>query len=189
MAHIDNNIFIEGLRGNVAKQIVYRKQGNRTVASRMPKLDPNREPTEGQMEQRDKFAEASDYAQEILGDAELKAIYQQELESGKTLRGTIVRDYFIAPTVYKIDATAYKGVVGDLITIKAKDDFRVVAVDVRILDSAGELLEEGAALLDPRGRRKWLYTVTAANQGRAGSIIQVTATDMPGNMGSLEITL
>ncbi|MCK7555037.1 hypothetical protein MKQ70_08455 [Chitinophaga sedimenti] len=189
MAHVDNNIFIEGLRGNVAKQIVFRKTRKGTVASRMPKTDPNREPTQGQLEHRDRFADASDYAQEVLADPELKALYEAALDPENTLRGTIVRDFFKAPKVREVDTDSYKGVVGDVIRIKAKDDFRVIAVDVRILNAAGELLEEGAAIIDPKSRKKWLYTTTVPNPELAGTVIQVTATDMPGNTGSLDVTL
>jgi len=73
--------------------------------------------------------------------------------------------------------------------VNAKDDFRVALVKVSIHSAAGVLIEEGNAILDPIKRRLWNYTATQNNATATGSVISATATDLPGNFGSLEITV
>ncbi|UYQ95923.1 hypothetical protein MKQ68_12510 [Chitinophaga horti] len=189
MAKIDNNMFLDGVRGNIAKQVVYRKQGNKTVVSRMPRRNENLAPTEGQRQQRFNFADASGYAQAMLADAEMKALYTAKKEPGQTVRGLMVGDFLKPPVVHEIITKDYKGVAGDPIGIRAYDDFRVVAVAVSIYSAGGDLIEEGQAILNPRNHSTWLYLTTVANADLAGTIIRVTASDFPGNPGVLEITI
>ena len=47
------------------------------------------------------------------------------------------RDYLKAPVVKKIDVSNYKGTVGSVIVVNAKDDFRVALVKVSIHSSTG----------------------------------------------------
>jgi hypothetical protein len=100
-----------------------------------------------------------------------------------------VRDFLKPPVVKKIDVSNYKGAVGSVIVVNAKDDFRVALVKVSIHSSTGVLVEEGNAILDPVKRRLWNYTATQNNATLTGSVISATATDLPGNSGSLEITV
>lgn len=87
-----------------------------------------------------------------------------------------------------MDAADYKGIPGSTIVIQAKDDFRVSEVKLRIQTTAGLLVEEGNAILNPVNRNQWIYTATQNNATPAGSVITAYALDLPGNKGSLEIT-
>jgi hypothetical protein len=73
--------------------------------------------------------------------------------------------------------------------IAAVNDFRVAEVNVHIQTAASVLVEEGAAILNPINRNPWTYTAVQNNAALAGSVILATAKDLPGNTGSLEITV
>ena len=94
-------------------------------------------------------------------------------------------DALNAPVVESIQAENYHGQLGDKIIIRAKDDFKVTAVVVSIFNQAGELIEEGNAVIQNDEEMKWLYKVQQENPGLSGSKIVAVATDLPGNKGSL----
>lgn len=99
-----------------------------------------------------------------------------------------MKDAFNPPVVTKIDTTNYKGQATDTVKVEANDDFEVTAVKVSIHTAAGELVEEGYAVLEAEGLF-WLYTVTGENESSVGSKIKATAFDKAGNEASLEITV
>lgn len=93
-----------------------------------------------------------------------------------------------SPVVNSIRPDAYTGVAGSTITVRAVDDFRVTGVHVEIFSANGTLLEKGNAILQTNGL-DWIYTATQANAALTGSKINAIATDVPGNTGTLAITL
>lgn len=186
MANINENLLVRGASGNVGKQFVYRKRGNNTHIVKMPSINKNAVATKEQTEARERFAEAVLYAQGAIASADLKKEYEKIAPFGSTAYNMAFRDYLKAPVVKKIDASNYNGTPGSTIVVHAKDDFRVASVKVSIFDSAGVLLEEGNALLNPVKRGQWVYTVTLAN---TGAVISAKATDLPGNVGELEVSL
>lgn len=189
MAKINKNLLVRGARGNMGKQFVYRKHGDNTLMTRMPDINENLQPTEAQVTVRDLFAEAALYAKGAISDPELKKEYKKKAKPGRTAYNIAFRDYLKAPEVTGIDPSLYIGTPGSRITVSAKDDFRVAAVIVRIYTSAGVLVEEGGAILNPVNRNKWIYKATQNNPVLAGSVIRATASDLPGNEGELEIIL
>lgn len=191
MAKIKDNLLVRGASGKVGKQFVYRKRGDDTFITRMPTTDKNAKPTEQQEKVRDLFAAAAGYATGAISDPKLKAEYQKKAKTkaGRTAYNVAFRDYLKAPVVKGIDTSAYNGTVGTTIVIDARDDFRVVEVTVSIKTAAGVLVEEGNAILNPINRNEWFYKATQANAALSGSIIQVTAKDLPGNKANQVITL
>ena len=189
MANVNENLLVRGARGNVGKQFVYRKHGDNTTIARMPSINKDAVPTEKQQEIREQFSDAAIYAQGAMSSADLKKEYEKKAAPGKTAFNIAFRDYLKAPVVKKIDVSNYKGMAGSVVVVKAKDDFRVAQVKVSIHSSAGVLLEEGNAILDPIKRSLWNYAATQNNASLSGSVVSATATDLPGNTGSLEITI
>ena len=189
MANVNENLLVRGARGNVGKQFVYRKHGDNTTIARMPSINKDAVPSAKQTENRELFADAASYAQGVMSSADLKKEYEKKATPGKTAFNIAFRDYLKAPVVKKIDLSNYKGTIGSVIVVKAKDDFRVALVKVSIHSSTGVLLEEGNAILDPIKRSLWNYAATQNNTTPTGSVISATATDLPGNSGSLEITM
>jgi hypothetical protein len=189
MANVNENLLVRGARGNVGKQFVYRRHGNDTNIGRMPVLSKNAAPTEKQSRIRELFSEAVIYARGVLSSADLKKEYEKKAMPGRTAYNMAFRDFLKAPVVKGIDVLKYKGTPGSTIVIKAKDDFRVAEVRLSIHTAAGVLVEEGNAVLNPIRQSLWIYTATQNNATLAGCVISATALDLPGNQGSLEITL
>ena len=61
--------------------------------------------------------------------------------------------------------------------VKAKNEFRVAEVDVKVIDKQGSIQERGKAVLGRNGV-DWYYKV---GKLPAGAKIVVTAVDLPGN--------
>ena len=189
MAKIKDNLLVRGASGNVGKQFVYRKRGNETFIARMPVFDKDAEPTEKQEKARDLFAAAALYAQSAIADPELKKAYGKKAPPGKTAYNMAFRDFLKAPKVKSINTSGYNGTPGSTIAIAAKDDFRVAEVRVSIRTAEGVLVEEGTAVMHTINRGSWIYTAKQSNAALTGSVIQATATDIPGNQGGLKITI
>jgi hypothetical protein len=189
MSKVTENLLVKGARGKMGNQFVYKKRGDDTFMARLPKVDKDAEPTENQVKVRDRFSEASFYAQGAIADPETKAEYERNLPSGRTAFNMAFRDYLKAPAVKSIDVSKYAGLAGSPIVVKAKDDFRVAKVIVSIRTATGELVEEGNAILNPINRNKWTYTTVADNPALAGGSVSVTAMDIPGNEGRMDLTL
>ncbi|MRG46623.1 hypothetical protein GFS24_15980 [Chitinophaga sp. SYP-B3965] len=189
MALINENLLVRGASGNVGKQFVYRRRGNNTHIVKMPSIKKGAVATTEQLEARDRFADAVLYAQGAISSAELKKEYQKTAPPGKTAYNMAFRDYLKAPVVKKIDASKYNRTPGSTIVVHAKDDFRVASVKVSIFNNQGNLLEEGEALINPVKRGQWVYTVTQADTELTAAVIRAKATDLPGNEGSLDISV
>ena len=51
------------------------------------------------------------------------------------------------------------------------------------------MLEEGNAVLNPINLTQWTYTSKQSNASPPGSLVRATATDLPGNTATLDVTL
>lgn len=189
MAKINNNLLVNGARGNVGKQFVYKKRGQHTHIAKMPTVNKNLVPTARQLEVRELFAQAALYAKGAMSFPDLKKEYEKKAKNGQTAFSVAIRDYLKAPVVRSINADNYNGSPGSVITVIASDDFRVASVKVSILDNTGALIEEGNAMLNPIDRNKWIYTAVQTNASVAGSTVSATAFDLPGNKAMLDTTL
>jgi hypothetical protein len=178
--------------GVLGKTSSIREVRGRLVVANRPKRKVGKL-TARQQEASSKFLEAAKYASV---HSQLAAAGEpSEYASGITGKKSNVylvalSDFIVAPTVHFIEAPKYKGVIGETITIKATDDFRVASVEVTITDGNGAQLESGNARVeDPKYPFTWAYKTTVANQAVAGTIIRATAMDVAKNRTSFEITI
>jgi hypothetical protein len=181
MAKVRNNIFVRGLSGSVGDQFVVKLDKNgRTIISNIPTFEENRTFTESQLGQQEKFREAVEYAK----GAKSQQVYVDKAEdTSRTPYNVAMADFFHAPEILDVDLSAWHGGVGQAIRIKAMDDVKVTQVNVVITDSAGAVLEQGAAVQGDN--RWWDYTTTAAASD--GARIVVTARDLPGNLAQFNM--
>jgi hypothetical protein len=184
------NFIVEASSSAVAgveKKMKHR--GKTKFLSKTPTFDKNRQPTLAQEEHLDRFSSATAYARAAMADPALEKIYSVRATKERSVFNLAVKDYIKVPKVKKVDVSAYTGNVGSTIQVFAKDDFAVKAVKVSIRNAAGDLVEEGNALIDPLDKAKWVYTATQVVALLPGSKIKAVAQDIPGNAGELEITL
>jgi hypothetical protein len=182
-----NNIVMKTTSGMFGKQVVFKERAGESYVSAPPQVNENREPTDKQVEGQQRFRESIEYASDAIKDPVLKKGYQAKAKRSQSAQNVAFQDAYHAPVVHEIVGAGYRGQVGDVITVVAEDDFKVTAVKVSIYDADGELLEEGNAIAGKKFN--WMYTVTQPNANVAGSTIKAIAFDLPGNEGTLQVTV
>jgi len=189
MAHSNNSVITGKLSGTLGKELVFRDWEGKTVVAKAPKARVG-EPTNAQAQTQERFLLASRYGKSVKEskDQGIKDAYTAALRPRQNLYSRAVEDFMSAPVVKSVNSGAYTGVIGSTITVRAVDDFRVTGVQVEIFTASGTLLEKGNAILQTNGL-DWIYTATQANAVLAGSKINAIATDVPGNTGTLAVTL
>ncbi len=187
MAQAINNIITQGFSGTLGKTITFRQRAGKTIVGKVRRKNSGL-PSEKTLAVRARFAASIAYARIAIKDPTTKALYKAATGPDQSASNLAFRDAFVPPKVENIDASAYHGAVGDTLTIRATDDFKVVGVTVLIHDSAGALIEQGPATVFANGA-DWVYSSTQSNATVAGSKITALAKDLPGNSGSMEITL
>lgn len=187
MATIKNNPLLKGISGKLGEYYFKIARGKTQIA-KLPRTSGHRSPH--QLKVQNKFREATTYAKAQMCDCDVKALYQTGVTDKKPSAYLVaVSDALNAPEIHKIDIARYKGDAGDVITIKATDDFKVVRVLVVITDGHGNDLECGDALRSVRKPDFWKYTAKEYNWHVAGTTVTVTAFDIPENETTSEVVL
>lgn len=186
MKLVENDL-VMGSSGRFGKRLVYRQRGGKTIIAGRParKKNPN---TARQREIRELFAEGVLYAKSAIADEVIKAAYQAKASGNQTAFNLALSDFCKAPEIRKYNVSDYAGKIGDKISIRAIDDFKVEWVKLIIKDRTNSTIEEGAALLSANGA-DWIYTAKAVNRGLAGTKLIISAADMPGNITTQEVIL
>jgi hypothetical protein len=179
MSRVNKNIITEGLAGMLAKSIVFRKHGDRTIVTIVPKKS-SKPPTEKQLAKRAKFKEAVAYAQAQLKDEASKAIYQTKATTVRTPYHIALADYMNTPVVHKINIGKWKAKKGDVIEVTATDDFEVMAVTLYFLASDHQILFTAHAFKTPVAQ-VWKYILPEPITGVQS--IKAVATDRAENEG------
>jgi len=180
MAKIKLNPIVEEVSGGFGN-IVFRASKGKTVMCRKPDLSGN-DATQGQAAHRERFREAVAYGRSVMADADMLAMYKQaSVRRDIPVFALTVADFFNAPTINEVDLSAYAGKVGDVIKVKAMDDFGVASVHVALVNPTNEApIENGYAVETAAGSGVWVYTVTASMPGGSKVGFNVVATDFPG---------
>jgi hypothetical protein len=187
MTKTRDNSLTMNYSGKYGNQFVYRVRDDVSILAKKPRKT-KKPSTASQVAVREAFAEAAHWAKKALQDPELLALYSSRAKGMKTAYVLAVTNYFKPPKVKTIDASAYSGAVGTQISVKAWDSFEVKGVTVKISDSTGNLIEEGACQLDSEGEL-WVYTATVAESNRTGLNIFAVAKNIPKHTGSLSLIL
>ena len=180
MANSIQNVVMQGASGKIGKTLVFRqmRNGETRIANRpMPRSTPL---TPDQEAFRERFSSAAYLAKSLVADPILAQQYRAKAKPGQTAYNVAMRDCLIAPQIKSINLEDYSGAIGNVISIWAVDDFKLVSVKLRLLQSDDTLIEAGDATLDTNGRF-WTYAATAINAALSGTKVEVTASDIPGN--------
>lgn len=187
MAKVINEVnpMMKGMSGSIGN-LTFMTRDGQTIS--WPKRGPNKKaPTEEQVAVQLKFEQFAAYAQEAIADPETKLLYAKAAKKGQTAFNAAFRDAARAPRIPGIDTRMYRGLVGDVIKFLVKDVVRVESVKVTILSAAGVELEKGDAVSGVGNY--WKYIATVANPEVFGTRVQVTATDLPGNVTKAEFEI
>jgi hypothetical protein len=160
-------------------EMVFRELRGKTFVSRKPSVTA--EPTENQVEHRERFKQAAAYGKSALADPLTRELYEEAAKNKNIpVFAATIADFFNAPVIDAVDLSAYNGQEGDIVRISARDDFGVVAVRVSITGNSGETIESGNAVAAAGG---WVYTATASVNAGTPVTVHVVATDRPGGTG------
>lgn len=185
MAKSENNEVMYGARGKVGNLVIFKNFGDgKTIISKIPRRKDNPVYSETQQIAKERFKEGVVYARGASLDPILSAFYKPFTKPGASVYNMALADFCKPPEIKSINTEHYQGNVGDYITIKAVDSFKIVAVKVAISKTCGTLIETGVAVQVPNSLN-WIYTITAVNENLGGSIIKVLASDTPGNVSEL----
>jgi len=186
MAKQTNNLIMQNTRGMIGKQVVFkRRKGTRYVAA-PPRVRKNRKPTKNQLAHQERFIKATDYANFAIQDPDVKSGYEKVANKKQSAQNMAFRDAYYPPEILSVITQGYTGAIGNIIVVNAKD-FKVTAVKVRIYSATRELIEGGQAIVNNDGML-WVYTCTAGNADFAGSVVKVSAYDIPGNETVAEVS-
>ena len=179
MATSSDNLITLGLKGALGRQLVFRKRGNKLIVAKMP-AKRKTEIRDSEKEVRRRFKEASTYAKAAIKTVATKEYYLTQSEPGQTAYNMAFADFFSVPEVSDINLSQYAGKIGDKISLKATEDFKVISVWVEIFGQDGSIIESGDALMS-ENELDWFYTVKKLNGNLIGTKIVVSAKDLAGN--------
>ncbi len=92
MARSTNNLLLHNVSGQIGKQLVVKRYGNKTVITAYPDMSKVK-PSKMQKAKRKVFAEAVAYAQAINNDTVKKAAYKKKVKKGQTVYHYAIREY------------------------------------------------------------------------------------------------
>lgn len=93
MARLRRNSVFTALQGSLGKELVFKHYTDKVVVAKYPDMSRVK-PSELQKQQRQKMKEANDYAQQVMRNPELRALYEKYLEQGESIYRKALKDYF-----------------------------------------------------------------------------------------------
>ncbi len=188
MARSANNVLTRNYTGKVAGQYSLRMRGDQSIIAGLPKSRKEKSNSEKLMAVKRKFSLAVIYGKKAIANPELKASYQAIAKKNQSAFNAAVLDALKGPELAELRLDGYSGVAGQTLTVQAIDNFRVTKVSFGLYAPDGSLLEEGDALMDENGF-DWIYTTKSEIPSPAGTLIRVSAEDVPKNRTLLEVVI
>ena len=187
MARIVLNPAIQIISGDVGG-FIYRQQADGSLILAKQRLpDPDREPTEAQAQQLQRFKEASARYTRLMEDSNTQAAYKQLVEErgiSSRLRAVVIGDILKAPEIDTVDLSKYQGAVGDTIRVLAEDNVGISRLTLSINDTtASQVVESGEKVITSQiaSAVEWEYTATVAVAADHAVEVHVAAYDLAGN--------
>jgi hypothetical protein len=170
---------VVGISGSMDEMVFVDRDGQ-TIAYMKKKRKG--EKSEAELSRDDRWAVARAYAQSVMDDPVKWDLYKTVAKEKKTTPFILaMNDYRNAPSFRPLDLQMYQGRVGDPITILAKDDVGLIAVEVKIDRQDGTDVETGVAVENGVRTGIWTYTVTQALPKGTDVFIEVVGWDHTGH--------
>ncbi len=185
MAKLKNNVVTKRTRNKVDDIHIFNQRIEKTIQRKVQSSSVLIK-TDKQLKVRTKFKKGVEYAKSVISNPSIKAAYEAVLADGQTAYNLALSDYFVAPEIQMLDTSKYHGKVGDIIRVRAIDNFRVNEVKLIIKKRNEIIIESGDAVRDSLNILLWKYTVTKVNTKVSGTKIIATAIDLPGNLTAKE---
>jgi hypothetical protein len=182
---IPNALLLQGISGAIGNLVFYRDaSGNWCVKPKGKRTAP---PSPKQIAHKERVRLAAAYGNMVKTDPALCAEYRLSCHGRMSPYHAALRDFLTPPTVIAIDLQTFSGQPGQLICVTATDDTRVMSVEVLIRHvTTGVIFEEGPTSQSVAPDR-WVYTTTRTIAGGTPLLVEVTAFDRPGNLGTAKV--
>jgi hypothetical protein len=180
MAVSKNNPLTHGASGMIGDTVVFRTWNGKTFMYNRPKK-PTRQ-SEAQKENRLKFKMATAFAKRMMKDLSKKEEYvkiarEMKLPNAYT---AAITEYMRKPEISRVDTSAYSGMEEQEIKVVArKEGFEVEVVEVIIINSKGEVVEQGKAV--KKESEEWIFKSTRTIENPESFSILVRARERTGN--------
>jgi hypothetical protein len=186
MGKIKKNVITRGFRGTFGEDLVFRQVDGETVFSQ--KGENNSAPTPSQLQVRNKFLEATNYASAAVDNPQAGEAYKlmAKLQGLRSAYVAAMTDYLTMPEISSVFTNEYVGEVGNMINMISKHPHKITGISVSILKPDGSELESGAATVKAL---KWRYTATVHNAQVQGSKLVLKAKDRQGKEVTVEKVL
>ncbi len=181
MAKITPNPTAGAFSGAVGDLVFFRlKNGHVVVRHRAVRKAPKKP---GEIANQEGFVRAVAYAKAVWkSQPELRAKYKAAArQQGRQGFHLAKADFRLPPTIGDVDLSGFRGNAGDPIRVVATDDFEVKEVVVVLRRLSGELIEQGAAVLE---QGTWSYRAQAQVPAGETITVEAIAVDYPGHTGS-----
>ena len=187
MARTTNNVLTKNYSGKVAGQYSLRTRGKKSIIAGLPKPREGA-PSTVQVDLQKAFKLAVMYARKAMNNPDLKVAYAAVRRDNQSAYNVAFADAYKGPELSDLRTESYTGAKGDQILVQAIDNFRVTTVKFILLSADGNVLETGDAIEDENGY-DWVFTCKVENPSLPGTIIRITAEDIPKNKAVLEARL
>jgi hypothetical protein len=180
MANITPNPAAGRLSGAIGDLVFARLKNGKVIVRRRPVRKTEKK--SGEIANQEAFVEAVAYAKAVWNSQPVpKAKYQTAAQQqGRQGFHLAKADFRLPPKIGDVDLAGYHGRPGDMIRVVATDDFTVKEVLLVLRRLNGELIEQGAAVLE---EGNWKYTVQTQVPGDETITVEAIAVDYPGHTG------
>jgi len=186
MAHIAQNLVMQGMSGGLQKKILLKHYGKITIATAFPDRSKVKQ-TESQKKENGRFRAAMAYAQAQMADPKSKAEYKAIAKGLQKAHNMAIADFYHPPVIKSVDFSQCTGNATDPITIVAVDILKVVKIKVSVISESGNSLESGDA--QQKTRWKWEYRLSGNYSSIEQLTAKITAWDKPGNSAELRLLI
>ena len=187
MAHSRYNVITRTYSGKLGHVVL---QADGVIRSR-PDMS-NRVLSEKQQKHLARFELAKKYGRMVRADAELSALYSVLLKPWKKKKKNIgiyqlaIKDFMNPPEISKIEVVVNPDGTGMIVRIKANDIIKLAGVSVSIILPGGMIAEKGEATWNIRAEYNYNYIFEDLSLWKQGTILVVSAWDLPGNVAQKE---
>jgi len=179
MAILTGNSPLQGLRGMIGDQLVFRKNGDKTVVSVKPLTRKRKRNSELQQLYLDKFKDAAKYARSIMRDPEKCDEYRKlaKKQNKHSAWNVAISEYMLSIRIEARDAETTAPERRKRVRFTAaKRNFKVKEVEVKLISRSKEVLAEGQA--DRINTTDWVYHLPVLPE--KGMYLEITARDTLG---------
>jgi len=185
MAILAHESPLQGLRGTLGHDIVFKKYNDKTVVSKKPS---GRKRNSGLQEINcNRFREASRHARTILRDPIKREHYRKlaKKQNKHSAYNMIISEYMLSISISRKDTGGNVPVAKRLTLSVTKKGFRVKEVSVAVKAADDRVVAEGRA--NPVSTVDWVYKLP--DECRPGSTVIITAVDAFGLITQKQLLL